>query len=59
MSNLEIGQDVTVSSHGHRKDGQTGTVTYYSKFMGTWGVKIDGHDYGFFANELTANEAAA
>jgi hypothetical protein len=56
MSTLEIGQKVKVNSPGHGKDGCIGPVTYFSRFMGTWGVEIDGHNYGFFASELEASK---
>jgi len=56
MSSLVAGQEVTVNSPGHGKDGRSGTVTYYSKFMGGWGVEIDGDTYGFFATELEATK---
>ena len=49
---IEIGGNVTVNSPGHRQDGRTGTVSYQGRFMDTWGVSIEGHDYGFLPTEL-------
>lgn len=57
MNTFEIGQEVKVNSPGHRKDGRTGTVTSGpGMFMGTWTVRFDGHDYGFFPSELEASK---
>lgn len=48
-----VGDEVSISSPGHRHDGRTGKVSYLSEFWGTVGVSIDGSDYGFLRGELT------
>lgn len=57
MSSLKIGTRAKVNSPGHGQDRRTGTVVYHSEFMGTIGVEIDGHNYGFFASELSEDPA--
>lgn len=50
---LAVGDEVAISSAGHRHDRRTGKVAYLSEFWGTVGVSIDGSDYGFLRGELT------
>jgi hypothetical protein len=53
----QIGDKVTIDSPGHRQDGRTGTVSAGpGKFMGTYTVPFDGHDYGFLPGELKPAE---
>lgn len=52
-STFAIGDWVTVNCPGHRQDGRTGTISDFGKFLGTWGVEIDGYTYGFLPDELS------
>jgi hypothetical protein len=53
---FEIGSKVRVRATGHRHDGRTGTVVY--RGTSTWGVSIDGRNYGFTPDELETTSDA-